>query len=217
MKAHKLTKEIVEDYHAAIAGVVSARIVTIQDVHSVISALETGAAIAEVLEIASPIMRLRSVLDLIGPERLKEFLETTAFALPLPGAEPVIYLPWVPGQGDVKALARQVRGLAHEATHVLRAEDDPMWLANYFAGFGIRKTEEKWGLHTSMELEFWAWGKVSPVSALLYSVGKYYLPPTHVKVLTRELESLRGPVLDGALYTEMGKFACAWLDERIGQ
>jgi hypothetical protein len=212
--AHKLTEQIVLDYHAAVAGYVSARIVTIQDIQPLINEIETGTRVLRVADHLG-LHWFEEVIGLIGEDRIKEFLETTALTLPGIGTADVIYVPWVPGQGDVKALARQVRVLGHEGTHMLRSFGDRYWAILYLTNFQRRKTEEYWGLFTAAELEAWCWGKVSPVSAMLHSIGRYYLPPTYIKVLAQELENIRGPAQDGALYTEMGKFAVGWLNERI--
>lgn len=210
----KLTQTLVEQYHNAVASYTGARIVTIQDVYQLIAGIKKGASLFELLHILDDLhlMFIEDVIQFIGTERLEEFLKTTAITIPGTLGSTVIYVPWVPGKGN---LARQVRVLAHEGTHALRAEKDPDWLANYIAGFEYRKTEEKWAFCTSMELEYWCRGEVSPVRYFLHSIGKYYLPPTHIKVLTQELEDLRGPAAEGALYTEMGKFCTNWLNERI--
>jgi hypothetical protein len=212
-----LTPDIVRKYHRDIAKEFGFTIASRDDLEKLLTYRKaSNSAVNKIFEPPTPISRLTKLLDKFGFYWQNQ-LKNTAMTLPISNDVTVVYLPYVPGSKDT-SLHRQICTVSHEATHAKQCGGSTQgwktWAFDYFRDFDNRRKLEVHAFHTSAEIYRKLIGKMPPSNwPGSETLGKYMLRPTDIKVFRIGLKAALGPLeRDGALYTEVGKWGCAWLD-----
>jgi hypothetical protein len=127
-----------------------------------------------------------------------------------------IYVPFTVGQASAGwSLWHQIEVGAHEHQHVVQSDrEGPVRFSwQYLRDDAARARFEAEARSTNLELHFWRYGKLPPVTDWVKNLEHYALGNAHIGTVKAILESRAHTTARGGVYTDAGKAAIAWLNE----
>lgn len=151
---------------------------------------------------------ISDALALIGVSNPLSFIQRASFTVGR-----FICLNYEPGVSTYKgSLDYQCRNLGHELTHRLQYLEDPSFLVNYLTS---RSKRAKYWVDASkpvLEIGFHRRGQVPSIALMVENLRKnYYVREADARVAKLHLEAYATPVKDGAVASEVGKEAIAFM------
>jgi len=162
---------------------------------------------------AREMLVIARALDMLGVLDQQDFLDrytTTIWES--------IYTPFVVGTPSPRyPLISQAIVGPHEFQHIVQHQRDPMgFTPKYLASSACRAGFETEALGTTMEIEWFLLGYVTPAAVRAKMLRDYACSADDIEVTRIPLEMRQQVIKRGGVETESGKVSIAFLKERLG-